>query len=166
MKKCHNTKLTSTIYLASLLAGGIYYNNAQVHVYASVENPKFDQPIKVDQYLEDIPFVQAPKVGWGSYKVDQTLDGKKIKLKINGQEHEFAKGITAHADACLIYDLSKIKSNIFETYLGIDDTKTGEVEFRIYLDDELYYASGKVNRNNTQHILMNIAGKKTIKDNC
>ncbi|MCT7842618.1 MAG: hypothetical protein N4Q64_00500, partial [Lactobacillus iners] len=63
MKKCHNTKLTSTIYLASLLAGGIYYNNAQVHVYASVENPKFDQPIKVDQYLEDIPFVQAPKVG-------------------------------------------------------------------------------------------------------
>ena len=163
MKKCHNTKLTSTIYLASLLAGGIYYNNAQVHVYASVENPKFDQPIKVDQYLEDIPFVQAPKVGWGSYKVDQTLDGKKIKLKINGQEHEFAKGITAHADACLIYDLSKIKSNIFETYLGIDDTKTGEVEFRIYLDDELYYASGKVNRNNTQHILMNIAGKKQLK---
>ena len=163
MKKCHNTKLTSTIYLASLLAGGIYYNNAQVHVYASVENPKFDQPIKVDQYLEDIPFVQAPKVGWGSYKVDQTLDGKKIKLKINGQEHEFAKGITAHADACLIYDLSKIKSNVFETYLGIDDTKTGEVEFRIYLDDELYYASGKVNRNNTQHILMNIAGKKQLK---
>ena len=163
MKKCHNTKLTSTIYLASLLAGGIYYNNAQVHVYASVENPKFDQPIKVDQYLEDIPFVQAPKVGWGSYKVDQTLDGKKIKLKINGQEHEFAKGITAHADACLIYDLSKIKSNIFETYLGIDDTKTGEVEFRIYLDNELYYASGKVNRNNTQHILMNIAGKKQLK---
>ncbi len=163
MKKCHNTKLTSTIYLASLLAGGIYYNTAQVHVYASVENPKFDQPIKVDQYLEDIPFVQAPKVGWGSYKVDQTLDGKKIKLKINGQEHEFAKGITAHADACLIYDLSKIKSNIFETYLGIDDTKTGEVEFRIYLDDELYYASGKVNRNNTQHILMNIAGKKQLK---
>ena len=163
MKKCHNTKLTSTIYLASLLAGGIYYNTAQVHVYASVENPKFDQPIKVDQYLEDIPFVQAPKVGWGSYKVDQTLDGKKIKLKINGQEHEFAKGITAHADACLIYDLSKIKSNIFETYLGIDDTKNGEVEFRIYLDDELYYASGKVNRNNTQHILMNIAGKKQLK---
>ncbi|QIH24239.1 NPCBM/NEW2 domain-containing protein [Lactobacillus iners] len=163
MKKCHNTKLTSTIYLASLLAGGIYYNNAQVRVYASVENQKFDQPIKVDQYLEDIPFVQAPKVGWGSYKVDQTLDGKKIKLKINGQEHEFAKGITAHADACLIYDLSKIKSNIFETYLGIDDTKTGEVEFRIYLDDELYYASGKVNRNNTQHILINIAGKKQLK---
>ncbi|MYN00166.1 carbohydrate-binding protein [Lactobacillus iners] len=163
MKKCHNTKLTSTIYLASLLAGGIYYNNAQVRVYASVENQKFDQPIKVDQYLEDVPFVQAPKVGWGSYKVDQTLDGKKIKLKINGQEHEFAKGITAHADACLIYDLSKIKSNIFETYLGIDDTKTGEVEFRIYLDDELYYASGKVNRNNTQHILMNIAGKKQLK---
>ena len=163
MKKCHNTKLTSTIYLASLLAGGIYYNNAQVRVYASVENQKFDQPIKVDQYLEDVPFVQAPKVGWGSYKVDQTLDGKKIKLKINGQEHEFAKGITAHADACLIYDLSKIKSNIFETYLGIDDTKTGEVEFRIYLDDELYYASGKVNRNNTQHILINIAGKKQLK---
>ena len=163
MKKCHNTKLTSTIYLASLLAGGIYYNNVQVRVYASVENQKFDQPIKVDQYLEDVPFVQAPKVGWGSYKVDQTLDGKKIKLKINGQEHEFAKGITAHADACLIYDLSKIKSNIFETYLGIDDTKTGEVEFRIYLDDELYYASGKVNRNNTQHILMNIAGKKQLK---
>ena len=163
MKKCHNTKLTSTIYLASLLAGGIYYNNAQVRVYASVENQKFDQPIKVDQYLEDVPFVQAPKVGWGSYKVDQTLDGKKIKLKINGQEHEFAKGITAHADACLIYDLSKIKSNVFETYLGIDDTKTGEVEFRIYLDDELYYASGKVNRNNTQHILMNITGKKQLK---
>ncbi|KRN88981.1 NPCBM/NEW2 domain-containing protein [Ligilactobacillus ceti] len=126
-----------------------------------VQTLKVQPSVKNEVYLSNLTprFVH---VGWSSLKKDTNLSGKPIELKVNGKDKIFKKGITAHADAKLIYQIPK-NVNVFETYLGVDDHQNGTVEFKLYLDNDLVYTSGHVNRNNTKHIKLNVTGKKELK---
>ena len=54
--------------------------------------------------------------GWGSFKVNQSIDGKK--LTINGQE--FREGIATHANSETVYDVGA-KFKTFNASIGLDD---------------------------------------------
>ena len=53
---------------------------------------------------------------WGSFKVNQSIDGKKLTL--NGQE--FKEGIATHANSETVYDIGA-KFKTFHASVGLDD---------------------------------------------
>lgn len=142
---------------------GSYYINENSLIYAMKDDVNVNKiNRKFSYFLSDVIPVNC-KVGWGSLKKDSNLEDKPISLKLNGENKKFSKGLTAHANAELIYDIDNLNCNIFEAYLGVDPTKAGDVEFKIYLDEKLEYSSERVTRDNTKHILLNIKNKKKLK---
>lgn len=72
-------------------------------------------------YLSDIPYIsENTNVGWGSLTLDKNLDGGRISLIVNGKRKYFLKGITAHANANLEYDISAYDYDFFTARLGVD----------------------------------------------
>lgn len=92
------------------------------------------------RYLSDIPYIsEQSSVGWGSITLDRNLDTKYnnglITLKIDGTPKSFRKGVAAHAESTLVYDISSYNLDRFVTYFGVDASRgnsgTG-VKFSIY----------------------------------
>ncbi|MGY3725534.1 Glucan-binding domain-containing protein (YG repeat) [Granulicatella balaenopterae] len=119
------------------------------------------ESIQNKHYLSDLTATKAT-VGYGSFRKDTNVSGQPISLNVDGISTTFQKGIAAHAPAEVIYQIPA-NVNIFETYLGIDNHQNGNVEFSLYLDDELVYQSGEVNKNNTQHIMVEVSGKQSLR---
>ena len=79
-------------------------------------------------YLSNIDYISnKSSAGWGSITKDANLNGQKIKLKVDGIELEFDKGITAHAPSKLVYDISDYSSEYtkLSTFAGVDASQGG-----------------------------------------
>ena len=130
------------------------------------------------RYLSDIPY-QSAKVGWGSVTLDQNLDTKYNNGLItlimeDGTQKSFRKGVAAHAESTLIYDISSYNLDHFTAYIGVDASRgangTG-VKFSIYtsVDGENWdlktQVSPPVMRGNTkaQFVDIDIKGAKYLK---
>ncbi|MBD5631680.1 MAG: hypothetical protein HDP34_00395, partial [Clostridia bacterium] len=96
-------------------------------------------------YLSDIQYMQGSYAGWGNITLDQNMDsnanGGIITLIINGKKTRFLKGIIAHANSTLLYDISEYDYDYFTSYIGVDESKGANgdgVRFKIYtsLDGE------------------------------
>lgn len=76
-------------------------------------------------YLSDLPYESDSSVGWGSITLDKNLDTKYnnglITLIVNGEKKSFFKGIAAHANSQVIFDVSKY--DYFSTYYGVDASR-------------------------------------------
>ena len=74
-------------------------------------------------YLSDISYSPESTVGWGSLTLDANLDASKnnglITLIVNGEKKHFYKGISAHANSQVIFDVSGY--DYFSTYYGVDE---------------------------------------------
>lgn len=79
-------------------------------------------------YLSDIPYIEEQSsVGWGNITLDGNLDKNYnngwIALKVNGKIQYFPKGISAHANSTLVYDISDYNYDYLTAYLGIDASR-------------------------------------------
>jgi len=99
-------------------------------ISAQVENNQFI-------YLSDIKY-QSAKVGWGSLTLDKTSSNTQITLMIEGRQAAFKKGIFAHANSQIIYDISNYDYKYFTTYVGLNTTSaSGDgVKFFIFTSED------------------------------
>jgi hypothetical protein len=95
-------------------------------------------------YLSDLNFAFDPSNGWGPVERDMSngeaaaFDGHK--MSIGGVT--FDKGLGAHPNSLIQYDIEG-KCSTFTVSIGKDDeTASGSVGFEIYVDYNLAYQSG------------------------
>lgn len=84
-------------------------------------------------YLSDLECTKC-EVGYGTMQKDQ-INGDIITLRLGGEVTEFEKGIFAHANSELIYDLRSLDYDYFTSYIGIDSRQGNNgdgVKFYIY----------------------------------
>ena len=67
--------------------------------------------------------------GWGGFHVNEYDGGTstnkgELSMNVDGVRKVFAQGLSANTDATLTFDLSGIKAERFEGYVGIDYTKS------------------------------------------
>lgn len=67
--------------------------------------------------------------GWGGFHVNEYDGGEstnkgELSMNVDGARKVFAQGLSANTDATLTFDLSGIKAERFEGYVGIDYTKS------------------------------------------
>ncbi len=88
-------------------------------------------------YLSDIQYVTSQSsTSWGQIHMDQAANGSKISVKVQDYWYEFDKGIWAHANSNLVYDLRNYKQyDYFTAYIGLNKTAASSsdgVKFFIY----------------------------------
>lgn len=89
---------------------------------AVIQN-KSDENNKSYIFLSDLPYIkEMSNTSWGSIKVNQNIEGGKITLNVDGEALQFDKGMGAHANSNLVYDVSKYSQEYsrFTTYVGVD----------------------------------------------
>ncbi|MDO4535972.1 MAG: NPCBM/NEW2 domain-containing protein [Clostridium perfringens] len=84
----------------------------------------------------------------GTTQYGSIRKNNNLKLLVNGEVKSFDKGIGVHANAEIVYDLSDKDYESFEALVGIDrgiaEQKNSSVIFKIYVDGEEVYNSGKI----------------------
>ncbi|MCW5197802.1 hypothetical protein F1Z41_00350 [Clostridium perfringens] len=91
-------------------------NNAIIHNQSDKSNENYI-------FLSDLPYIkEMSNTSWGSIKINQNIDGGKITLNVDGEALQFDKGMGAHANSNLVYDVSNYSDTYsrFTTYVGVD----------------------------------------------
>lgn len=118
-------------------------------------------------YLSDIE-TKSYNIDWGGLKLDKAPQGGSIQLLRDGVAATYEKGIGAHANSEIVYDVAGKGYNHFESYIGIDQAMKGQnasATFEVWVDDEKLYTSG-VFGSGTEHQFIKIPikdGAKTVK---
>ncbi|MFJ7935552.1 NPCBM/NEW2 domain-containing protein [Sporosarcina sp. NPDC096371] len=93
----------------------------------------------------------SAQTAWKTVNKDKASVGESIKLLVNGETKEFAKGIGTHASSEIVYDLEGRNYDYFETLVGVDRNivanNKSSVTFKILADGEEVYNSGVMNYN-------------------
>jgi hypothetical protein len=111
-------------------------------------------------HCSDLKAVSATS-GWSTVQKDLSIDKKPITL--GGKV--YPKGLGTHAPSDIVYDLAG-KYALFTSDVGIDDETAGKgsVEFKVFADDSLLYASGVMKGNvAAKKISVSVAGKSKLK---
>ncbi|MFJ7744377.1 NPCBM/NEW2 domain-containing protein [Peribacillus sp. NPDC097295] len=117
-------------------------------------------------YLSDIK-TKSYKIDWGGLKLDKAPQGGSIQLLRDGVAATYEKGIGAHANSEIVYDVAGKGYNHFESYIGIDQAMKGQnasATFEVWVDDEKIYTSG-VFGSGTEHQFIKVPikdGTKTV----
>ncbi len=97
-------------------------------------------------YLSDIDPVYS-YIGWGYLRKDLSPSDTVITLRVNGAVTSFEKGLGAHAESTLIYDVKSVYSmgfDSFMTYYGVNSTATsGNVKFYMYTTTDEDYSTAE-----------------------
>lgn len=97
-------------------------------------------------FLSDLDYLQDEKesyVGYGNISKNTNPNGGPIQLLVNQKVTTFGKGMGAHADSSLVYDIGKYSSDYdyLSTYVGIDysqkDAQTDGVQFKVLVSNDL-----------------------------
>lgn len=113
-------------------------NNKNNTLIQSQSNEKNENYI----FLSDLEYISSmSNTAWEEIKINQNIAGKKITLNVDGEPLQFDKGITAHANSNVVYDVSKYSQEYsrFTTYAGIDRSqwdKGNGVKFIVSVSDD------------------------------
>lgn len=118
-------------------------------------------------HLTDYNWKSASQ-SYGSTQKDQSASANTLRLtKEDGSIASYERGIGAHANATIIYDLTDQDYSFFSAYVGVDRAmhgSVGSVQFEVYVDGELSFDSGVMNSRNAQkYVEVSIAGAKELK---
>ncbi|OMD74395.1 hypothetical protein BSK48_00800 [Paenibacillus odorifer] len=95
--------------------------------------------------LSDIDW-QSAKTDYNVVRKDKASSNNPIKLLVNGEVKEFAKGLGTHASSEIVYNLAGANYEYFETYVGVDrnipEQSNSSVIFKIFADGAKVYNSG------------------------
>ncbi|MEF9951043.1 MAG: NPCBM/NEW2 domain-containing protein [Clostridium sp.] len=82
---------------------------------------------------------------FGGIKKDLSPSGNKIALLVDGKETNFTKGIGAHANSEITYDLSSEEYDYFTSQIGIDSnvrsSTKASVKYKVIADGKVIYDS-------------------------
>lgn len=95
-------------------------------------------------YLSDLQEVSA-KIAWNGLRKDLAPEGTQITLLRNGIPTTYAKGLGAHANSEVVYNVEGKDYDYFESRIGIDQAMAGKnssATFKVLIDGEEVYASG------------------------
>ncbi|MEG0438177.1 MAG: NPCBM/NEW2 domain-containing protein [Solibacillus sp.] len=102
---------------------------------------------------------KSAQTAWKTVNKDKASVGETIKILVNGEVKEFAKGIGTHASSEIIYDLTGKNYDYFETLVGVDrniaENNKSSVLFKVLADGEEVYNSG-VMKYNTESKLVRV----------
>lgn len=120
------------------------------------------------QYVGDIDWVSAT-TSYSVVRKNLSNSGNTIKISLDGENiTEFAKGIGAHANAEVVYDLTESKYEALETYVGVDcnlaEQNNSSIIFKIIADGEEVYNSGLMKRSTpAQFVSISLEGVKELR---
>jgi len=118
-------------------------------------------------YLSDLEYEPYSTTAWGSIQKDRSYENTKIELIVDGVRTVFPKGLGAHADSDIYFNIEGKGYEIFEAYVGVDAIKPvqGNIIFRVYSDDVLIYESkpSGTGSSNAQKISVPIANTKILR---
>lgn len=105
--------------------------------------------------------------GWGGIRKDKSPNNDIISVLVNGEEKEFTKGIGAHANSELVFDIGGKGYEYFYSVLGLDDNvrtnANGSVVYKILVDDELVYESNVFRQTTeSEEVLISLAGASKV----
>lgn len=77
-------------------------------------------------YLSDIEYVKnLSSVGWKEITNDKTPDNGVLSVKVEGAAYTFDKGIFAHANSTVVYDLTNYSQySYFTAYVGLNTSSS------------------------------------------
>ena len=123
MVKKKLTLLLATVMTTSVLSTGF---SKEIVTYAETTTPEVKQTYTDRVYLSELGYEGT---AWsGSIVMDKHSSGSNLKLKVNGAVETFNKGVYAHAESDLIYDVEdEINKgfNTFIAYMGVDASQNG-----------------------------------------
>ncbi len=150
MEKERKLKKSFVIILSALLLGGAIFNSANYYFNKAIVNNEMQidnsdvlayNTIKSQDalYLSDINYIANQSFAtWDPIRYDEINTGDKITLKIENGAFSFKKGIWAHANSQVTYDISNYHYRYFTAFVGLNTTSTrGDgVRFSIYTSED------------------------------
>ncbi|MFJ5621919.1 NPCBM/NEW2 domain-containing protein [Peribacillus loiseleuriae] len=111
---------------------------------------------------------KAAQTAWKNVNKDKASSGSAIKLLVNGETKEFAKGIGTHANSEIVYDLERKNYDYFETLVGVDrnivENSKSSVIFKVLADGQEIYNSGVMNyQTEAKLVRLPVQGIKELK---
>lgn len=97
-------------------------------------------------YLSDLTWMSA-KTDYETVQIDKGLENKPLELYQNGVAVEYEKGICAHANSEIVYNIEGKNLGRFTAMVGVNvqagltDNKEGSVIFKIKVDDKQIFTS-------------------------
>ena len=122
--------------------------------------------VSLYDYASDLREVSS-KVGSGSLTKDKSIRGGIITFLRNGSEFTYSKGIGAHANSEVVYNIENKGYEYFESYIGVDQwakNTAASVTFEVWVDGEKKFDS-KVFKHDTDsgYVRVNVSGAKEVK---
>ncbi|MGE7925708.1 NPCBM/NEW2 domain-containing protein [Viridibacillus arvi] len=110
---------------------------------------------------------KSANIAWGGLKKDLAPAGGAITLVRQGLDATYAKGIGAHANSEVVYDIDGKGFDFFESYIGIDQAMKGKpssATFEVWVDGEKKFDSD-IFKADTEHefVKVPVTGAKEIK---
>ncbi|WP_391208526.1 NPCBM/NEW2 domain-containing protein [Psychrobacillus sp. L4] len=99
---------------------------------------------------------------------DLSISAKTLRLTDeSNKEVAYEKGIGAHSNSTIVYDLTDKQSDYFTSFVGVDRQmygSVGSVIFQVFVDGEKQFDSGLMNSRDPQKFIeINISGAKELK---
>ena len=99
---------------------------------------------------------------------DLATSGNSLKLtNDNGSQVIYEKGIGAHSNSTIVYDLTNLDAQYFTSFVGVDRqmfNSVGSVVFQVFVDGEKQFDSGLMTSKVPQKFIeVNLAGAKELK---
>ncbi len=96
-------------------------------------------------YLSDLTPSTA-QAGWSDVHYDEDLNGALLKLNNAGDPMTFEKGLFAHVDSLIEYDISNLDATALTAYIGVNDGSQGykdqaSADFEVKADGISIYKS-------------------------
>ncbi|MGG0666644.1 NPCBM/NEW2 domain-containing protein [Viridibacillus arvi] len=110
---------------------------------------------------------KSANIAWGGLKKDLAPAGGAITLVRQGLDATYSKGIGAHANSEVVYDIEGKGFDFFESYIGIDQAMKGKpssATFEVWVDGDKKFDSD-IFKADTEHefVKVPITGAKEIK---
>ncbi len=118
-------------------------------------------------YLSDFDW-KSTQNSYTVPKRDISMSGKTLRLTDeNGNEVAYEKGIGAHSNSTIVYDLTDKGAEYFTTFIGVDRQmhgSVGSITFEVYVDGEKKFESGLMNSRDLQKFIeIDTNGAKELK---
>ncbi len=114
--------------------------NGEATIKKDVAVPLATQNNKEYIYLSDIPYMaNISSTAYDKIRLNQDLSGNPITVLVNGKKQAFLKGVFAHANATVAYDLRSYDYDYFTAYLGVNVTAGSNgngVRFEIHTSED------------------------------
>ncbi len=118
-------------------------------------------------YLSDLTYLETSYAGWSTIKINKSVNDGGLRLNNAGSAMSFSRGVAAHANSMVEYDLSTLGAIRFTSYIGVcADGGNGysSVDFEVKVDGVSLYKS-EILYINSKAVLVNVAipaGAKTL----